>query len=44
MKEPSGHFSRKTIVSGAGASTASTALYCSWRLETSPGPGKMSLS
>src|SRR6266850_2920672 len=44
MKEPSGHLSRKTMVSGVGASTASTALYCSWRLDMTPGGGKMILS
>ena len=44
MKEPSGHLSRKITVSGVGASTASTALYCSWRLDMTPGGGKMILS
>ena len=41
MNEASGYFSRKTMVSGAGASTASTFLYWAWRLETTVGGGLM---
>ena len=40
MKEPSYHFRRKTTVSGVGASTASTARYCSLRLDTTPRAGR----
>ena len=41
MKDPSYHLRRKTTVSGLGASTASMARYCSLRLDTTPGGGKM---
>src|ERR1041384_112807 len=40
MNEPSGYLRRNTTVSGDGASTASTALYCAWRLDDTPGGGK----
>jgi hypothetical protein len=44
MNEPSGYLRRKMTVSALGASTASTALYCSWRLDGTPAAGKMILS